>query len=260
MKKIAVCLLVLAMAGMVSAVTLPTGCTGLWTFDNTSNLGQATIGTDLTFVGTKTYQVGPGGYAIVDPLGTKTTNYIVCTPGIAGNGGSTKGMANEWTIAMDVLVPTIGSWTALFQTNPDNKNDADCFINKTGKIGQGDPGYTTSSVSANTWYRIVVSVDCGTSFKIFVDGTKCLDKTITSSNTTLQIDQRWSLESKAVIFGDDSGEDAAIVCNTLAFFDHAMTDSEAASMGNAYTTLAIPEPTTVGIMLIGAMFMSRRKK
>jgi predicted phosphodiesterase len=213
---------------------------GFWQFNDVTNLGKATVGTDLTMVGAHTYQAGipsdSTDYAIIDPLGSQTTGYIVCTHGLAANGGSTKGFVNEWTLAMDVLIPasSFGTYVSLFQTNPTNINDADCFIRNAsvvGTIGCKATGYSSRAVVANTWYRIVISVDNGSFYRIYVDGT------LWKEGTVQAVDDRFALESKILLFADESGEDNPIVCTNLAIWGQALTGTQISELGNVNNTI-----------------------
>ena len=112
---------------------------GLWQFNDPNHLTRASLGQDLVEVGTHSAVAGinAGDGAVADPLGS----YYICNHGISPNGDYPPGeyvdYVNDWTVMMDVKVPasSIGQWVALYQTNPDNSNDADCFIAPDRTIG-----------------------------------------------------------------------------------------------------------------------------
>ena len=65
---------------------------------------------------------------------------------------------NEYTMIWDVLVPDTTGWTPLFNSDPENSNDADFYITDTGALGIGALGYSPAgtieeSPRANTSSR-----------------------------------------------------------------------------------------------------------
>jgi Icc-related predicted phosphoesterase len=198
---------------------------GLWQFNDANHLTQGTKGDSLIEVGTHSFVAGinSGDGAILDPLGS----YYICNHGILPNGGGE--YVNEWTALMDVKVPasSFGHWVALFQTNVSNSNDADCFIAYDGTIGVADTGYSSSAVSSETWYRIVVSVDNGSFYRIYVDGT------LWKEGTIQPVDGRFSLDPQILFFADDDGEDYPIICTNLAVWGQALTSAQVSELGTA---------------------------
>jgi hypothetical protein len=198
---------------------------GLWQFDDVNHLTQGTKGESLIEVGTHSFVAGinSGDGAISDPLGS----YYICNHNIAANGGGA--YVNEWTALMDVKVPTssFGHWVTLFQTNVSNSNDGDCFIAYDGTIGVADTGYSSSAVSSETWYRIVVSVDNGSFYRIYVDGT------LWKEGTVQPLDERFSLDPQILFFADDDGDDYPIICTNLAVWGQALTNAQVSELGTA---------------------------
>ena len=143
---------------------------GWWKFDDAANLLKASIGSPLTGNGApvdgpsadnKAIQVAPG-------------SYLTMAHGIAANGGGTK--VNEYTLQIDFSVPETGIWHAFFQTDATAGNlDADLFTNTSNQIGVAATGYSSKTISANTWYRMLVSVRNGEFFKVYVDGVLWLE-------------------------------------------------------------------------------------
>ncbi|HLO58414.1 MAG TPA: Ig-like domain-containing protein [Bacteroidales bacterium] len=201
---------------------------GLWKFDDASDMLKATIGQPLTLTGTQTSVEGPaaGNLATEVPLGS----YLSMTHGIAANGGGS--LVNEWSLQIDFSLPAIDTWYAFFQTLD---GDADLFVAKTAagdigrvpnSIGCGSTLYSTNTVSANTWYRMIVSVKNGEFFKLYINGELWLDA------AAQDIDGRYGLESVLGIFQDDDGDDGTIICSELGIWDVALSEGEAAGLGN----------------------------
>jgi len=282
MKKILVSLVVLAVAGAAFAATtpnVPAGYTGLWRFQNSANLGAATVGTDIAFcaggVAVDCYGVQYTG-SIYTYIGTpennnlygdnqifqeSSWNYMSVTHGISANGGGD--YVNSYTIMMDYSQGSLsGLWNgnyynSLFQTSQTNANDGDLFIKgpdyANSVIGCGDTGYSTLTFDSSVMHRIVISVDNSSFFRVYVDGVLFLDA------AGQGIDGRFSLDPTFCLFADNDWEDAWGMVGTIAVWDHALTTAEVAAMGSASTTLVIPEPATMAILALGGLLIRRKK-
>lgn len=216
---------------------------GLWQFNDAGNITLATLGANLVEVGSHTIVAGidAGDGAISDPIGS----YFICNHGIPANGGGS--YVNEWTLLLDVKVPasSIGNWVSLYQTNSSNSNDGDCFVRTNKTIGVGDTGYSRKTISGDTWYRIIISVDNGSFYRIYVDGTEWLNGTVQS------IDGRFSLDPQILFFADNDGEDYPIICTNIAMWGQALTAAEVTSLGTVSTAITIDTTANAGINQIG---------
>lgn len=202
---------------------------GWWKFDDATDMVKATIGDPLVLTGVQTSVPGPvaGNLATLVPLGS----YLDMHHGIAPNGGGT--LVNEWTLQIDFSVPQIDTWYAFFQTLD---GDADLFVAKTeapdigrvpNSIGCGSTRYSENIISANTWYRMLVSVKNDEFFRVYIDGTIWLDA------APQPLDGRYGLSPLLQIFQDDDGDDGDINCSELGIWDVALTEAEAVAMGDA---------------------------
>ena len=166
MKKIIVCLLVLAVAGAASAtVNVPAGYTGLWRFATSATKLNATVGTALTTSdpGNSAWFSGPWTDIGVEAWHTmysdggcvqeRSWDYLTCTHGIAPNGGGD--YVNQYTIMMDyVQTSGLDQWNSLYQTGSPHGNDGDLFTDGAGHIGigsveDGEPGYSSLTYDAS---------------------------------------------------------------------------------------------------------------
>ena len=131
---------------------------GLWKFDDSTNLTKAEIGNNLELVGSHQATIGPadGNGAVKIGKGS----YYKMSHGIPANGGGT--LVNEYSIQIDFRISNLAGWHCFFQTNPANITDGDCFINTSGSIGVQATEYSSYSVKANEWYRLIISVKNGT--------------------------------------------------------------------------------------------------
>ena len=225
---------------------IPSGLVGHWTFNNTANLTQATIGSDLVLTGTQIAVTGPNDTSGAVRIGLGS--YYSVSHGISNNGGGNK--VNKYTIVMDVKIPTTGKWYALFQTNETNVDDGDWFINPGGNIGIGATGYTSKAIKSKEWYRIAISISNGSRHDYYIDGAKAL------SGTSGDVDGRFALNSKVLFFADENNEDNELDIADIKIFSRDLSDSEIAELGGyehevetykqeSYPYLQSPTPTSI---------------
>jgi len=226
MKKTLLSLVImLAFASFVSAQVPDRS--GWWKFDDAADMLKAETGAALTLTGTQTSVPGPveGNLATQISLGS----YLSMNHGIAPNGGGDS--VNEYSVQIDFSLPEIGKWHAFFQTNPANSGDADLFTKASDNtIGTAATGYSTNAVTADTWYRMIISVKNGELFNVYLNGELWL------TGTPQPVDERWALVNELLIFADDDGDDATINCSELGIWNVALTAAQASELGNASTT------------------------
>lgn len=195
---------------------------GEWLFDDASNLLKANIGEDLSLTGTHTAISGPQDSDGAISIGSGS--YYTLTHGISANGGGSN--VNEYSLLFDFRVSDVSVWHSFFQTTEANSDDAECFIkNGAGTIGIINTGYSTKIVEENVWYRLVVAVDNGSEYSIYLDGIKIL------TGTVQDVDSRFSLSSSVLLFADESGEDGTIDIAKIAIFSKALSSSEVGQLG-----------------------------
>jgi hypothetical protein len=208
---------------------------GWWKFDDISDLMKAEVGEPLLPTGTITTVDGPkaGNLAVEVPLG----NYFAMTHGIAANGGGA--LVNEYSIQWDFSIPATETWYAFLETTATTSDDADLFIAATenagigripNSIGCGSLLYTASTVTSDTWYRMLISVKNGEFFKIYVNGELWMESVILQD-----VDGRYGLAPTIYIFQDGDGDDGTLKCSELGIWDVALTDAEATALGDANT-------------------------
>jgi len=198
---------------------------GHWKFDDASNLEKATSISNLTFEGTLASVDGPvtGNLAVEVKMG----EYITVTHGIDANGGGDS--VNVYSLMFDISMPESSLWHAIFQTNIENATDASMFLNTSNLIGAWRYGYSELAMEAATWYRVIVSVENGVSYNVYVDGE------IWVAGVFQEVDSRDALAESILFFADNDGEDNTMQCSEIAIWDVALTADEAAELGDATT-------------------------
>jgi len=236
-----------------TAQTWPTSLKGRWTFDNTSNLLQATVGNDLVLQGTHTAIAGPT--TSDKAVRIDTGSYYHCPHNIAANGSGSPQYVNRYALLIDFRITQIGKWHSFFQTNAQNANDADAFINTNGQIGVGVTGYSTYTVIPGEWYRLVITADLGNHYDYYLDGQLIL------TGGAQVLDDRFALMpstngNDVLFFADDDGEDNSIDVAQVAIFDTCLTASEISGLQgfghiinntNIKPYLETPTPTSIYI-------------
>lgn len=228
MKKSLFALMALLLWGATTFASVPPR-TGWWKFDDPLDMLAATTGQALVLTGTQTSVAGPVDGNLATEL--SVGSYLTMTHGIAANGGGTK--VNEYTLQLDILMPTGGMYHAIYQTAADNSNDAEMFINPDNFIGAWRFGYSANSVSENSWYRLIVTVKNGQFFKIYMNGELWVD------GAGMDVDDRDALEATLLLFADEDGEDNTMLCSEAGIWDVALTAEEVLELGDASTSTGI---------------------
>jgi endonuclease/exonuclease/phosphatase family metal-dependent hydrolase len=144
---------------------------------------------------------------------------------------------NKFTFIADLLLPGGVGWTALFNTNPQDANDADFYIDGNGRLGVGALAYSANNaITANTWHRIAFVADLGAgTVRFYRDGAQVAQRTGASL-----LDGRFSLYSNAdpgpdlLLFneGDGGGVYTHALCvSGIAFTDRALSAAEMSALG-----------------------------
>lgn len=246
MIKVILISLVLMVASIAGAANVPSGVTGLWRFQSSADKLKATIGVDLTNSTPSNAGFLLGPWTVIGPglndggiVQDRSFDFLTANPSFTPNGGSSS-YVNEYSIAWDVQAGA--GLNSLYQTAFNgNDNDGDLWINATNQavatIGVDDVGYSTSTFDATKWHRIVLSVDNGSFFRVYVDGTLFLD------GAGQPVDGRFSLYTDRFhLFADNDWQDAWILAGTVITWNRALTTEEVAGMGGWINDAAEPTP------------------
>ncbi|MCW5939232.1 MAG: hypothetical protein KF884_03130 [Fimbriimonadaceae bacterium] len=204
--------------------------------------------------GSPTAPFGPTVF-VSDTVGTTTKQvakfdapqFFRVLHGMKSNGGGD--YVNLYTLVIDVkfVNPAIGSFSSLYNSNDDNRNDGDTFIrwddngfgSPIGKIGIS--GQYNGEIQPNVWNRIVLTYDAtiGT-FIYYVNGT--VAQTVTGAGV---VDGRWALygyEDLDVydhydLFGDNDGDNGSGFVSLLVNYDTVLTAAQVAALGPVGTRI-----------------------
>ena len=171
------------------------------------------------------------------------------------NGGGA--YVNNYTFVFDVLSPASINWTPLFNTDPNNNNDADIYIASDGAIGIGALGYSSAGlVLANTWYRLAFSMGVG-GVAYYVNGSPVF------TGAAPALDGRFALYSNldagpdVRLFneGDTSGQYThELLVSDVYFTDRALSAAEIGALGGPNALgVTVPEPGTLALLALGAL-------
>ncbi len=212
---------------------------GHWTFDDPNNLTHADVGSNLVLSGSQTSITGPTADDGAVNIGVGS--YYVLPHGMPASGGGNR--VNEFTLVMDVRIPSLGQWYCMYQTDLTNTDDGEWFINPSGSMGVGATGYTENLFKPGEWYRIAVAVKNGSRYDYYLDGQKAL------LGSAGNIDERFSLNTAVLLFADENGEDNPIDVADVKLFSRALTDTEMADLGGYGHKIIEPEKPGEGPVL-----------
>lgn len=241
---------------VVIKVAQPRAITGHWDFDG-GDL-SAVVGRDLA------YRDGPAGltaagttfgttasFGIADIQGTpakvmhmpaatdRAIGYLM-DHGARPNGDPNATKVNQWTLIMDILIPTDG-WHCFIQIDdPNNGNDGDLFVNPGNGIGIS--GSYQGSIVRGQWHRVAFAVDSATVISKFIDGAKVADQVGWSG---AGLNGRHALLPTALLFSDEDGESQAAYINSIQIRNYKVTDAGIAALGG---------PTADGIPLVSGQW------
>ena len=237
-------LLPLLLAGEAPAAELK----GLWLFDDSTDLGKATVGTNLAIFGT------PPTWSASATDGSTTLSGVITTPAgsanrllanhhIGANGGNATRTA-DYTLVYDVRRPAGNLRRSFYQTDLTNAGAAEYLTRDeptvSNSLGHPTLNYTSFAMPQEEWVRLVIAVKLGTSFTTYLikaDGT-----VVSYAHAVPPItDPDYSLDpSQLILFGDGDGQNNPLTVGQVAVFDGALTASEVTGLGGPGTSIIAP--------------------
>ena len=211
---------------------------GWWNFNDTTNIVAPVLGYGLPLQLVGTHQTVQGFSASDRAIKIGVGSYYKMKHQILPNAGGAK--VNEYSLQIDFKTEDISVWHCFFQTNMQNTDDGDCFINTSGYIGVAATGYSAYAVRPNEWYRMIISVKNGTQYKYYLDGQLMNNASVQAT------DSRFSLDSLLLMFADENDEDNNIFVSEIGIWDRALSSVEVQNLGGFGHLI----PTTAGTQLM----------
>lgn len=202
-----------------------------WTFDKADSLWWAKTGTPLELTGNVKAVAGPGTGNGAAAVGAGA--YMAATPNIMANGFNSPQNVNRYTVSMDIRQLQRGKFSALMQTNPDNNDDADLFINPDGRIGSAAIGWSDSTLYVGEWSRLVMTYNAGDTAKnliIYIDAKPSLKVAQMEKDGDLSLAAKTGL-NKLLFFADENGEDALMEVANIALYNRPLSEKEVIALG-----------------------------
>lgn len=250
-------------AGELSDIPTPPAIDTVWNFNGnlTALSGNAVMsyrgdtGTVTSFGTTAALALptlpGDDGTAqvMVFPAASQTQGYAV-------NFG-TDITLKEYSMVWDILFPTSSDavWRALYQTNQDNSDDAEFFLN--GANGIGISGQYDGTVTPDAWHRIVVTIDEESNMIKYIDGVE-VGRQFAENRHNLT-------NSIFNLMTDNDNETASGYLASYRFLNSVLTPEEVAELGGVRAAGAgaasVPEPGMFVLLitlLVGYGMLKRR--
>lgn len=237
--------------GVPGEHTSPTqALVGEWKFDDSTNVEKATIGNNLILMGNPghTHYVSyiegpaPGNGAVHVP---RYSGFEVI-PDLSANGGGNR--VNRYTMIWDIRISIIEWHTFLATEDSIEQQDSDWFIHdRASRVGVGQYGYSTDTVSLYQWHRIGLVCNLGAppsepAIVCYMDGDTILayHNYMIGDSLVSALDGRLSLSPKNgynhfFISADNDGDDGDMDIAEFRLYNTNLTYSEMQTMGNVVT-------------------------
>jgi hypothetical protein len=219
----------------VSVIESVPSPTAMWTFEDPSNLTAATVGEPLVLNGGL-----PENLAVVaGPKGTGAVQlaegmYFTVHHGIAPNGSGAGDYVNEYTLMLDIRVPSslFGDWLSIFNNHWGNSGDGTLWIDGDGKVGYARiGGYSAATLQSGVWARLVISAKLGDSFKLYLDGAL-----VFAATQGIEVDgdmSLWGLPWDEIYVGYDGSGYPGPDFAEIRVWDSSLSDDEVQALGAA---------------------------
>ena len=203
----------------------------------TSNLTVfgMTDGTTVPHIGGETTS-----YMAVPQMPSRESGYRVSLTATGPNGGGI--YVNQYTIIQDILIPSPMNWTALFNTDPNNSNNAEFYVDSSSRLTVSPPPTPSwyglrngGFIPADTWVRVAFVADAATNgISFYVNGAQVYGDSWSRDYFPIALNSPHS--GDLLLFNDGSSSGTANYTHPLyvsawAFLDRAMTTNEIAALG-----------------------------
>jgi len=203
----------------------------IWNFDKPDSLFWARVGEPLELMGGVKAAPGPNSSDGAAAVGGGA--WLKALVNIPPNGRDNPQNVNRYTLAMDIRQPQRGKFSALLQTNPDNNDDADLFVNPDGRIGSSAIGWSDSTLYVGEWSRVVMTCNAGdttSSLILYVDAKSCLKVAELATDGDLSLAARTGL-NRMLFFADENNEDAPLEVANITLYNRPLSEKEVIALG-----------------------------
>lgn len=212
---------------------------GLWQFDNNTlnndfSSREAMAATNFTVIYADETIATHSARALAMPALNAANQNLTLPTSFIANGGGAASRVNQWSVVMDVKLSSLPAFTALLQTETTNADTADVHLSNTGALEFS--GLTNAitdpvlQVAVGKWTRLTIT--CGNdgaggplTVRGYIDGFMVFE------NTSQALDGRYSQLGSTLLFADFQGRSSALSCNSVAYWDSALTESDVDELG-----------------------------
>ncbi|MBN1855116.1 MAG: PEP-CTERM sorting domain-containing protein [Pirellulales bacterium] len=237
--------------GVLVAGPMPVfAATTVWNFTGGSftpepgGVGVMSFYNDDSSFGTFTTDtIGGSATSVIEFVAASPTQGLQVTHNTPPNGGGA--YVNKYTLIMDIMFPSVGTWAGLLQTNMGNANDGDWFVNPGNGIGIG--GDYDGTIVAGTWHRIGLVIDTastGSSYRKYLDGVE-----VGVQASADGVDNRFTLDPYFLLLTDEGYETNAGRLSSVLFADEPFSALEMAARGGA-TASGIPAEVVLPVLTV----------
>ena len=234
-------LVLMGMAGNLTAMAQTPEPSGQWKFDNPSDLMAAAVGNVtltpavLGSASVSEATVSEAGIVEADGPNGGSAIFVPAASALKVERAEGAAASMSFSFMIDLKVPNAYVYDGLFQTSTSNANDGEFFISK-GQIGANAMGGYFGCIWDDVWYRVVLTNADGM-LKLYVNGEKINEYETTNT--------RWEIDPVFYLLADEDGETSDTYVSEVAFWETPLTDEEAIALGCAETLPWITDASTI---------------
>lgn len=166
--------------------------------------------------------------------------YFIVDHGLVADAQST---VNRYSLVLDLSVPRLGEWIGLYNTDSGVTNDAEAWIDPTGKLGQST--YSAFKLKPDTLYRVIISVDAvaGTQ-RFYVNGQFVHESAAGAAGGRFSLGAGPKWPARFAVLGTKD-RTPAVDLRRVALFAFAVGDAQAKALGDWTAPISNGKPSAV---------------